>query len=72
MLDSSEQNSIKGTPPPRKFSVGDVVRLNGGSPHLTVTVVGLSGIVRVYWFNGADVMSAHFPSESLTKVETFS
>jgi uncharacterized protein YodC (DUF2158 family) len=48
----------------KRFTIGQKVRLNSGSPELTVTEIG--DRVRVEWANGLNMESYTFPSASLT------
>jgi uncharacterized protein YodC (DUF2158 family) len=56
------------------FKIGDVVRLKGGSPTMTVTEVGnlVAGgqLASCKWFDkdGKEQLG-HYPAEALTKVE---
>lgn len=48
----------------KQFSVGQVVRLNSGSPSLTVVNVGTR--VTVQWMTGNGIERCEFPSACLT------
>ena len=48
----------------KQFTVGQKVKLNSGSPELTVTEVGER--IRVEWTNGSKTEKSTFPSVCLT------
>jgi uncharacterized protein YodC (DUF2158 family) len=48
----------------KQFTIGQKVRLNSGSPELTVTEI--SDRVRVEWADGSNKEISTFPSTSLT------
>lgn len=58
------------------YEPGDVVRLNSGSPDLTVEYIGNGprgeDDVRVVWYDGGDIKTDNFPMVCLNPVNTLS
>lgn len=52
----------------RKFSIGDVVKLNAGGPDMSVNTYDLRG-VRCQWFAGKKLEYGYFSEQTLVKVE---
>lgn len=48
-----------------KFKIGDIVRLKGSTPRMTVIKVDSSGIITCNWFINNDLKEGSFPEESL-------
>ncbi|AXN57913.1 hypothetical protein KASHIRA_02720 [Serratia phage vB_SmaM-Kashira] len=53
----------------KKFKGGDVVILNSGGPHMTISRYEDDEICSATWWNGSEFTAARFHQESLTKVE---
>jgi uncharacterized protein YodC (DUF2158 family) len=53
---------------PKKFKVGDVVRLASGSPKLTVAIgIEKAGYVQCAWFDGPELKTGDLPEDALVK-----
>lgn len=62
------QQGTQDTEPKRVFVVGDVVRLKGDGPQMTVT--GLSANIQCSWFSASgELQTGAFPAAALFAVE---
>jgi uncharacterized protein YodC (DUF2158 family) len=50
-----------------KITVGDIVHLRSGGPHMTVSLIR-AGRVHCMWFDGQGIARTSFPMGALTKV----
>jgi uncharacterized protein YodC (DUF2158 family) len=50
----------------RKYKVGDLVRLNSGSPDMTIIDINDKGLVLCCWWNGLTFGSMLLPPDALT------
>jgi uncharacterized protein YodC (DUF2158 family) len=49
--------------------VGDIVRLNSGSPDMTVVSSAMGGVdTEVWWFVGSDLCKSVFPPACLARI----
>ena len=48
------------------FQIGDKVKLNSGSPIMTIDFIGLENTITCKWFNGKEYQEEIFDKHSLT------
>lgn len=63
---ADELRLIKRAGPPKAMSIGDVVQLNSGGPHMIVVDFGDKGRISTAWEIDGRVTEAEWPHEALS------
>ncbi|MFC7552645.1 YodC family protein [Pseudoroseomonas wenyumeiae] len=50
-----------------EFSLGDVVQLKSGGPHMTISVINPDRRIHTIWFVNDELKNGVFPPETLEK-----